>query len=128
MTTSSYRLYSSLTFLAATNDNGIDSDDDDDDTDEESNANLDHKQMEAKVAFCCYNCHCSLEKKKSVLDDPFIYHNNGIFHRRCCHYVFDLNSNLNWKPPRIRLVGTLVRFFHHKRCICASPYCPLKNN
>ena len=55
--------------------------------------------MEERIAFCCYQCFCTDEIKKQIpVEDPFIQSSlEGLYHRRCCHKVFDPDED--WVSP-----------------------------
>jgi hypothetical protein len=61
--------------------------------------NTPNEYMEARVAFCCYQCSCPDDIKDQIPDDdPFIQSSEeGLYHRRCCHKVFEPDEN--WTSP-----------------------------
>jgi hypothetical protein len=63
-------------------------------------ADMPNEAMEARVAFCCYQCFCPEEVKQQIPDDdPFIQTSeDGLYHRRCCHNVIGQHDE-DWKTP-----------------------------
>jgi hypothetical protein len=62
-------------------------------------ANTPDEYMEARIAFCCYQCFCSEEDKKRIpAEDPFIQSSmEGLYHRRCCHEAIEPDEH--WISP-----------------------------
>ena len=54
---------------------------------------LPNEYMEERVAFCCYQCICTDADKEKLKDDPFIQSSiEGLFHRRCCHDLYQIGN------------------------------------
>jgi hypothetical protein len=70
-------------------------------------AKLSNEDMEKRVAFCCYQCFCSEEKKRKLIKNPFaISSDDGLFHRKCCHNLKKKVSK-KWKSPYEIAIGEL---------------------
>jgi hypothetical protein len=61
-------------------------------------ADLAPEEMEKSLAFCCYQCFCPKETLDKVpANDPFVQgSDDSLYHRRCCHGVFDQHIDGTW--------------------------------
>jgi hypothetical protein len=57
------------------------------------------EEMEKRVAFCCFRCVCTEDRKKTIpFDNPFVQSGqNSLYHRRCCHDAILVTKD--WTSP-----------------------------